>query len=91
MTEPQNGGNVQPGDSERGARSTDGTVRLDSAKVVWKDDEYATAAGIPVEILSNGWIYTPETNEYHPPNEVERVERYVDTETDRSEGGSHVN
>jgi len=64
---------------------TDGTVRLDNAKIVWKEDEYETAVDIPVEILSNGWIYTPETEEYHPPTEVERVVRSVGSATDRTE------
>ena len=56
------------------------TVRLDSAKVVWKDNEWATAIDIPVEILPNGWIYTPETDCFHPPTEVVKVEQFGDRE-----------
>lgn len=63
------------------------TVRIDSAKVSWADDEVATAIDIPVEILPNGWIYTPETNCYYPPSEVVEVERYTEADNDRAEAG----
>jgi len=64
---------------------------VENAEVEWaetSDDEHGSAAGITVKMLSNGWIYTPGTEEYHPPHTVDRVSQYSpfkDEQTEDSE------
>ena len=53
----------------------DGEIeQLDSANVVWSDEETVASFGIPVRLLTNGWIHTPETGCYYPPSEVVEIE-----------------
>lgn len=52
------------------------TVRIDHGRISWVDDEVGTTVGVPVVILPNGWIHTPETGCYYPPTEVLEVSAY---------------
>lgn len=63
-------------------------MKIDNAKVVWRDDEVDTAIGIPVEILPNGWIHTPETDCYYPAEEVVEVEEYAADSNSKADGDS---
>lgn len=84
MTEPPNGGNVQPGDSERGARSTDDTDRW--IRCVCGETEIRHSHGNKWECGACG--------RFHDGDALDRLAdktRAMDTDTDRSEGGSHVN
>lgn len=51
------------------------TIQIDSAKIVWTDDEVGTTLDVPVNLLPNGWIHTPKTDCYYPPGEIVEVER----------------
>lgn len=59
--------------------SADGTIRIESADIVWTKDEFEMASQVSVDIMPNGWIYTPETRCYYPPSQVEEIMRREDS------------
>lgn len=59
--------------SEEPTASSHGRVKLPRAVIEWTDDEYESAIDAPAVILPNGWVYTPETDDYHPPHAIDRI------------------
>lgn len=60
--------------------------RIEQANVYWRDPEVGTSHEQPVELLSNGWIHFPDTGQYYPPRDVEKV---IDLDKE-PKGSNHV-